>query len=532
MLRVAAYCRVSTDKDDQANSFESQKLYFERKIKDSPDWELAKIYADEGITGTNTMKRTKFNNMIRDAKQGKIDRIITKEVSRFARNTVDTLQYTRALKTMGIGVFFINDNIDTLDSDGELRLTIMASMAQEESRKTSERVKWGQQRRMEQGVVFGRNILGYHLENGVLTVNEEEAKLVRHIFNKYLEGKGLHIISKELQQEGYKTKNGNSEWTNKSIRTILQNEKYVGDLIQKKTYTPDFLTHKKKYNKGEEDFVIIKNHHEPIVDRKIFDFVQNEFKRKSEASKIDRTKHSNRYAFSGKIICGCCGRRFVAHSKHRKDGSKRKLWSCYNKTKNGKVHEVNGEIVGCNNKTIGNEILESLVLQALNDVVKNRKNIVSKIMTVVNEVIRKRENEQYDFEKTEKEIQKLESKKRKNIDAYYDNLISEKDFKSMVEQYNDEIERLNEEIRNEKEKSVEVENKEELINEICMTVTKLVSLEEFNDNIAKEVLDKIVVHNKTDIEVYLKEIKDRQFFFTGEGYILDNKYRYHSKGLL
>ena len=328
MLRVAAYCRVSTDKDDQANSFESQKLYFERKIKDSPDWELAKIYADEGITGTNTMKRTKFNNMIRDAKQGKIDRIITKEVSRFARNTVDTLQYTRALKTMGIGVFFINDNIDTLDSDGELRLTIMASMAQEESRKTSERVKWGQQRRMEQGVVFGRNILGYHLENGVLTVNEEEAKLVRHIFNKYLEGKGLHIISKELQQEGYKTKNGNSEWTNKSIRTILQNEKYVGDLIQKKTYTPDFLTHKKKYNKGEEDFVIIKNHHEPIVDRKIFDFVQNEFKRKSEASKIDRTKHSNRYAFSGKIICGCCGRRFVAHSKHRKDGSKRKLWSC------------------------------------------------------------------------------------------------------------------------------------------------------------------------------------------------------------
>ena len=204
----------------------------------------------------------------------------------------------------------------------------------------------------------------------------------------------------------------------------------------------------------------------------------------------------------------------------------------YNKTKNGKVHEVNGEIVGCNNKTIGNEILESLVLQALNDVVKNRKNIVSKIMTVVNEVIRKRENEQYDFEKTEKEIQKLESKKRKNIDAYYDNLISEKDFKSMVEQYNDEIERLNEEIRNEKEKSVEVENKEELINEICMTVTKLVSLEEFNDNIAKEVLDKIVVHNKTDIEVYLKEIKDRQFFFTGEGYILDNKYRYHSKGLL
>lgn len=194
MLRVAAYCRVSTDKEDQTNSFESQKLYFENEIRKNPDWELVKIYADEGISGTSTKKRTEFNNMIRDAKNGKIDRIITKEVSRFARNTVDTLQYTRDLKSKGIGVLFCNDNINTLDSDGELRLTIMASIAQEESRKTSERVKWGQKRRMEQGVVFGRNILGYHLKDGVLTVNEEEAKLVRHIFNKYLEGKGLHII--------------------------------------------------------------------------------------------------------------------------------------------------------------------------------------------------------------------------------------------------------------------------------------------------------------------------------------------------
>ena len=199
MLRVAAYCRVSTDKDDQANSFESQKLYFETKIKETPDWELVKIYADEGISGTSTKKRTEFNNMIRDAKSGKIDKIITKEVSRFARNTVDTLNYTRELKSLGIGVLFVNNNIDTLDEKGEFILTLMAGMAQEESRATSQRVKWGQMQRMKQGVVFGRNILGYHLENGVLTVNEEEAKLVRHIFNKYVEGKGLHIIAKELQ---------------------------------------------------------------------------------------------------------------------------------------------------------------------------------------------------------------------------------------------------------------------------------------------------------------------------------------------
>ena len=192
MLKVAVYCRVSTDKDDQKNSFEGQKQYFTEYINSRPDWELVNVYADEGITGTSTKKRKEFNMMIHDAKCGLFDLIITKEVSRFARNTVDVLKYTRELKELNIGVLFINDNINTLDKDGELRLTIMASIAQEESRKTSERVKWGQQRRMEQGVVFGRNILGYNLKNGVLTINEEEARLVRHIYNKYLEGKGLH----------------------------------------------------------------------------------------------------------------------------------------------------------------------------------------------------------------------------------------------------------------------------------------------------------------------------------------------------
>lgn len=355
MLRVAAYCRVSTDKYDQKNSFEGQKQYFTEYINSRPDWKLIGVYADEAITGTSTKKRKEFNMMIHDAHSGLFDLIITKEVSRFARNTVDVLKYTRELKEKDIGVLFINDNINTLDKDGELRLTIMASIAQEESRKTSERVKWGQQRRMEQGVVFGRNILGYNLQNGVLTINEEEAKLIRHIYDKYIGGKGLHIIAKELQEEGYKTKNGNSEWTNKAIRTILQNEKYCGDLKQKKTYTSDYLTHKKVYNYGEEEFIIIKDHHEPIIDRKTFDFVQAEFKRKSEVYKNDKNKHSNRYAFSGKIKCGCCGRRYVATFKTRKDGSKRKKWSCYNNHKNGKLHEVNGAAIGCNNKSIGNE---------------------------------------------------------------------------------------------------------------------------------------------------------------------------------
>ena len=513
MLRVAAYCRVSTDRDDQANSFESQKLYFETKIKETLDCELVKIYADEGISGTCTKKRTQFNNMIRDAKNGKIDKIITKEVSRFARNTVDTLKYTRELKELGISVLFLTNNIDTLDEKGEFFLTMLAGVAQEESRATSQRVKWGQKRQMEKGVVFGRNILGYHLKNGELTVNEEEAKLVRHIFNKYLDGKGLHIIAKELQEEGYKTKNGNNEWTNKSIRTILQNEKYVGDLLQKKTITPNFLTHEKKYNRGEEDMVYIRDHHEPIIDRETFDFVQAEFERKSENYKESRSKHSNRYAFSGKIKCGCCGRSYVAHFRKRKDGSKRKLWNCYNKVKNGTEHEVNGEMIGCNNKAIGNDVLENAVLQALNDIYIDKKSIIAKITNVINDVITRKQRDLYNFKKAEQRLEKLNAKKLRIIDSYYDNEITHDEFKGLKEQYQNDIDRLNEEIKAEHEKNTAIENKDALIQNICAVINRLVYFEEYDDSIAKEVLQKIIINNNYDIELYLKGFEGKKFFY-------------------
>ena len=198
-LRVAVYARVSTEKEDQVNSLASQKSYFAGFIKSQSNMELSEVYFDEGISGTQTRKRTGFNRMIRDALSGKFNLILTKEVSRFARNTVDALYYTRKLKEAGVGVIFTMDHIDTRDSDGELRLTIMASLAQEESRKTSERVKWGQQRRMEQGVVFGRDMLGYTVKNGVLSINREEVPVVKAIFHKYTnEGKGAHAIAGEL----------------------------------------------------------------------------------------------------------------------------------------------------------------------------------------------------------------------------------------------------------------------------------------------------------------------------------------------
>lgn len=278
--RVAAYCRVSTDREDQANSFESQKRYFEEYIGRHNGWKKAKIYADEGLSGTSTKKRSAFNAMISDAREGMFDLILTKEVSRFARNTVDLLSYTRSLRAMNIGVVFMLDNIDTLAPDGELRLAIMASLAQEESRKTSERVKWGQKRQMERGVVFGRNMLGYDVRDGRLYINDEGAEIVRIIFGKYTyEKKSICAIARELGDAGYKTLSGNERWSHTAVSRVLHNEKYAGDLVQQKTYTPDFLSHEKKYNHGEVETVMIQNHHEPIIPREVWNIAQARLKK-------------------------------------------------------------------------------------------------------------------------------------------------------------------------------------------------------------------------------------------------------------
>ena len=229
--RVAAYCRVSTDNEDQANSFESQQRYFRQYIQCHQEWELFEVFADEGLSGTTTKKRKAFHRMIACAKNGELDLIVTKEISRFARNTLDSISYTRELKKLGVGVIFMNDNINTLDGDAELRLAIMSSIAQEESRRTSERVKWGQKRQMEQGVVFGRSMLGYDVTDGKMTVNPEGAEVVRLIFQKFVrEGKGTHVIARELREAGIYPMRV-KEWSNTVILRLLRNEKYCGDPV-------------------------------------------------------------------------------------------------------------------------------------------------------------------------------------------------------------------------------------------------------------------------------------------------------------
>lgn len=438
--RVAAYCRVSTDSEDQANSFESQQRYFRQYIEQRSDWVLYEIFADEGITGTNTKKRREFNRMIDCAKRGEFDLIITKEISRFARNTLDSIYYTRDLKKHGVGVIFMNDNINTLDGDAELRLAIMSSIAQEESRKTSERVKWGQKRRMEQGVVFGRSMLGYDIRCGKMYINQKGADIVRLIFHKFVdEGKGTHVIAKELCEEGIAPMHV-KEWHSSVILRIIRNEKYCGDLVQKKTYTPDFLSHEKKYNKGQEEFIIIKNHHEPIISREIF-MQANKILDERSLSQKEKNKYSRRYIFSGKIKCGCCGKSYVARYKTRQDGSIYKAWRCSEAAKHGAFHiDKFGNRTGCSGVSIRNEdavYLMYLVTKRLK--LDNEKN-VSSLISVIKSVLKSGNDNALDGLK--ENIKFVEDNRHKLVELYFSGRINESEFNEAEAIYSSEIKEL------------------------------------------------------------------------------------------
>ena len=323
LKRVAAYCRVSTDKTDQKNSFEAQKEYFMRYIQNHAEWILYEIYTDEGITGTNTKKRKGFLKMMEDAETRCFDLLITKEISRFARNLLDSVYYTRMLKRFGIGVLFLNDNIFTLDGDAELRLAILASIAQEESRRTSERVKWGQKQRMEKGVVFGRSMLGYDVKDGKMTVNLEGAEIVRKIFYQFAEENfSISQIARNLDAEGILPMHAKN-WNPSVILRILKNEKYKGDLKQKKTYTPDYLSHEKKINRGEEAFVWLCHHHEPIVTEELFEKAA-----KKLGKGKDTSQNQGKYPFSGKIMCGICGKKYTARFQTADSGVQYRFWRC------------------------------------------------------------------------------------------------------------------------------------------------------------------------------------------------------------
>ncbi len=514
--RVAAYCRVSTDNEDQANSFESQQRYFRQYIERNPDWELYAIFADEGISGTNTKKRKEFNRMIECAKNGDFDLIITKEISRFARNTLDSIFYTRDLKKHGVGVIFLNDNINTLDGDAELRLAIMSSIAQEESRKTSERVKWGQKRQMEQGVVFGRSMLGYDVKDGKMTINEEGAKIVRLIFHKFVdEGKGTHVIARELREEGIEPMRV-KEWQNTVILRVIRNEKYCGDLVQKKTYTPDFLSHEKKYNRGQEEFVILKDHHEPIISRELFDKANRILDAKS-LSQEGKAKHSNRYPFSGKIKCGRCGASYVARYKTRKDGSRYKAWRCYEAANHGRPHiDKAGNQVGCSGESIRNEDAIYLLYLVCRELKINRQKVVDNLTRTIDAVMR------IDLTGTSTSAlsAKIEEAKKKRtglIDLYTSGDIDKTEFTALRAKYDEDIEKLKSTMEGIEQQQTMILKQRELMEDIKKAIDELINGIQYEDEYYTQILDKMVINDKNHIDVYLKMLPHKWSFTVAKG---------------
>ena len=506
MIKVASYCRVSTDKDDQANSFESQQRYFRAYIDRQPEWELYQIYADEGITGTSTKKRAAFNQMIADARMGKFELILTKEVSRFSRNILDTIAYTRELKALGVGVLFMNDGISTLEPDAELRLSIMGSIAQEESRKTSSRVKWGQTRRMEQGVVFGRSLLGYDVKGGRLTVNPEGAELVRLIFHKYgVEKKGTTVIARELREAGYRTHRGGIRWNGSCIVKLLKNEKYVGDLIQKKTITPDYLTHAKKANHGEEELVIIRDHHPPIIDRELWDVVQEELKKRNRNGALG-AGHSNRYIFSGKIKCGECGASFVSRQRKRKDGSLSRRWSCYSAVNEGGIHvDPQGNRVGCDVRmALRDEVAMDMLRQALRTLRLDSGGLIDSVTAIALEAIRAGEQSGGERrESLELRLEQLNRKREAALDAFFSRDITREEMRRMTGRYDQEAAELRERLSRAGVRPEIFCAKAALRDDIRRRVAGLVNGEGDSEIFCKTILDHMVVYRDQRVEVRL-----------------------------
>ena len=481
MIKVASYCRVSTDKDDQANSFETQQRYFREYIQNRPDWELYEIYADEGITGTSTRKRTQFNRMINDAYDGKFQMIITKEVSRFSRNILDTIAYTRELRAIGIGVIFANDRINTLEPEAEMLLSFLASLAQEESRRTSSRVVWGQTRQMENGVVFGQSMLGYDVKDGVLSINPEGAEIVRLIFHKYaVEQVGTSEIARLLTCKGYHTYRGSAKWKANAVVKILNNEKYVGDLIQKKTFTPDFLTHIKRTNKGEVPFVTIENHHEPIISREVWNAAQDRLQKNNKHGEGDGG-HSNRYVFSGKIKCGECGSSFVGRSKQLKDGTKIRRWSCGTAANEGTQSCDVGKLVR-------DDDAMQMLKTAIRSLPMDTGAIINNVTALALEAILEGETGSSDNpQRLQNEINRVQQKKEAVMDSYFSGEISKEDMQSMNRKYDRQMEELHQ-----RWKDVELRQKE---NRDTKTL---------RSTIQSEVMD--ILSGKIESEVFYKSM--------------------------
>lgn len=408
LLRVCAYARVSTDGDEQLSSYELQVRYYEKLINDNPEWQFIKVFADEGISGTNTRLREEFNEMIELCNKRKIDLIVTKSVSRFARNTVDCLQTCRMLKDIGVGVYFEKESINTLDERGELLLTILSSLAQEESRSISENVKWGIRKRFSEGSYkFNtNNFLGYRrTHDGNIEIIEEEAIVVRKVFELYLGGLSFQRVANQLNELGYKTIYG-AEWQANSVAKVLKNEKYAGNVIFQKTYSSDYINKKHLINNGELPKYYVEDNHEAIIPQDVFILTQEEISKRSTRSgikrrgRIDKAGRHSKYILSNFLVCEECGSNF-RRASWTNYYEKKYVYRCASRMKHGT------RFCGCS-PTLDEQAVKSAVMQAISDV-KGDDNLRDTLIENINSVI----NPFNDIEGNERM-----TKIKKNIDQY------------------------------------------------------------------------------------------------------------------
>lgn len=372
--RTAAYARVSTDSDEQLTSYEAQVDYYTNYIKGRDDWEFVSVYKDEGITGCNTKHREGFKRMVADALAGRIDLIVTKSVSRFARNTVDSLTTVRQLKEKGVEIYFEKENIWTLDSKGELLITIMSSLAQEESRSISENCTWGQRKRFADGKVTVpfKRFLGYDRgPDGNLALNPAEAVTVRRIYSMFLQGMSPYGIAVKLTADGIKSPGGKDKWNAGAVRSTLTNEKYKGDALLQKSYTVDFLTKKKKVNEGEIPQYYVEGNHEAIVSPEVYDLVQQEL----ELRRNSQGRCSCVHLFSGKIKCGQCGEWYGSKVWHSNSKYRRVIWQCN--------YKFDGD-EKCTTPNLTEDEIKAMFISAVNKLITQKDSIITALTASLN----------------------------------------------------------------------------------------------------------------------------------------------------
>lgn len=497
---VAIYARVSTEHEAQLSALDNQVQYYENLLKDHPEWTLYKMYIDEGITGTSVKKRKNFMQMMIDAENGYFDLIVTREVSRFARNTVDTLQQTRLLKKCGVEVYFTEDNIWTMnDEDGELRLTIMATLAQNESKKTSMRVKAGQMVSFQKGVAYGNgNILGYDRQGKELVINPEQAKTVRMIYDMYLDGMGMRKIQFELEKAGRLTATGLKNWSCANIGRILNNPFYCGTIVYRKEFVPDYLEQKKIKNFDYVDKVVVEGTHKPIVTKEEFEQVQKILKSKSVSidNRGARGRHVSNDVWCKKLKCSC-GASFNRRTWRRVNGIPQYAYQCYHQVQTGTVQTRL-------NKGLSIEgicdvpMVPRWKLGAMADIIFQKFwNNRQEILSIANEMLDKhyKDDKEQDFADEIKDIQnklnKLEQKFDNLVEMRMEGEIDKAKFNEKKEHIEKEKERLNNMLLS---YHIEEDLSEEEMNE-KLTILKYGLEQDFNfstHNIPDEVIDAFV----------------------------------------